>query len=96
MIEFFDLKIYKGKRTEFNPECEVSGEGEEWAKYSRLSFPGFDGSIKLSLEDVWHHVINNQIESHQQQVEGLESIVKFGDVMQLKEIYTVVIRASFK
>lgn len=96
MISQFELKIYKGSRTEGETEYEAAGEGDEWSKYSRISFSGFDGSIKLSLEDFWQFAIENKLEAYQRQLEGYESIVKFGDVMQLKEQYTAVLKAKYK
>lgn len=91
----FNLKLYQGKKPGDEPDYEATGEGEEWTNYTSLKFPGFDGSVVISLEDFWHYVLSKNLNSHQQLLEGRETIVKFGNVTQLKEYYTAIVEIEY-
>ena len=95
MIKSFELNIYRGQTVTDTPEYSVIGAGDDWANHTRLKFPGFDGSISLSLEDFWLNVLNNKTESCVQLLEGYETIIKYGDTMQLKEPFMVELKAQF-
>lgn len=94
-VESFVLRLYRGRAATGDPELSVSGNGEEWKDYLRVRVPGFDGAVSVSLENFWSAVLGQRLESAESEVTGLETIVKFGGTMQLKETFTAVIEVAY-
>lgn len=88
-IKQFKLDVYRGKEVNNTPENSYSGVGHDWMSYRCIYLQGFDGRITLNLELFWKKVIANKLKTFSQTLLGYETIVKFGDTMQLKEAFTV-------
>lgn len=84
------------KRTvgEVGAEYERTGSGKDWQQCMRLSFEGFNNSRILSLDDIWRDLIENKKTKFTGEVLALETIVKFGDTMQLETPYKVQIKVT--
>ena len=95
MLTKFHLVLHRGKSASGPAELDVHGVGDERLAYSVVRRPGFDGSITVRLEDAWRRVIEGRLPRLAAPVTGLETIVKFGKTMQLRESFTVVIEAEF-
>ncbi len=94
-VKSFELRLYRGRNTDGEPEFSVSGSGDEWENYQRVRVPGFDGSVSISLEGFWAAVLEQQLHDATAEVTGYETIVKFGDTQQLKEDFTVVVQVAY-
>jgi len=94
-VKSFELEIFNGRHAEGEPEHHYSGENDEWLDYLHIKTPGFDGVISLSLEAIWRTAIEQQKTSFIAPVTGYETIVKFGDTMQMKSSFTVKLLISY-
>ncbi len=91
----FLLSVYKGGQATGEAEWTAQGANDDWQHMSALRLPGFDGRVHLALSDFWQAAIADGSPRFEQQVEGLETIVKLGDTMQLRSRYTVVLEATY-
>lgn len=91
----FVLTAYEGSRTSGEAVWEEKGTGDDWQKLDALRLPGFDGRVHLSLSDFWSAALADGGPRFEQQIEGLETIVKFGNTQQLRTLYTVVLEAGY-
>lgn len=56
---------------------------------------GYSRAIAVDLVPHWEAVLKDGLADYRADVTTFETIEKFGDTMQLKETYTVVIRVEF-
>lgn len=91
----FVLAAYEGSKTSGEAVWEEKGAGDDWQKFDALRLPGFDGRVHLSLSDFWPAALADRRSRFEQQIEGLETIVKFGNAQQLRTLYTVVLEAKY-
>ncbi len=70
---------------------EYDGAGQH---KSTLSVPFDDESYTLRIDTVWADLLQGDEVRIEQQVEGLCTIVKFGDTMRLREPFRVVIEVD--
>ena len=94
-VKSFDIEIFSGSLAEGESEHHYSGENDEWLDYLNIKSPGFDGVISISLEGVWRTAIEQQKTNYTAPVTGYETIVKFGDTMQMKSSFTVKLLISY-
>lgn len=91
----FLLNIYAGRNATEEALWQEQGKGADWQKLDAIRLPGFDGRVHLPLVGFWAAALAARQPRFEQQVEGLETIVKFGDTMQLRTVYTAVLEAQF-
>lgn len=71
------------------------GVGDEWQTRSTLSVFYDDESFTVSLDDMWLALLNSPgLDRVEREVTGLCTIVKWGNTMQLKREFRVVIQLS--
>ena len=93
----FKIDIYREKSTDCDPIESHSGQLQEWERYRQLKVrDGFDGAVTLHLGDCWNTILNNKLSSYTQTVTAKETIIKFGDTMQLTHNFTVVVNTVFQ
>lgn len=73
---------------------EHEGIGDEWEVYSTLRIPFSDESYTVRIETVWVDLLEGQSDRIEKEVDGLCTIFKFGDTMQLREPFRVVIEIN--
>ena len=88
-IGSFRVSVYQGKSAEAVREYE--GVGAEWKLRSSLSIPADDESYTVRIDTVWVDLLRGNEERTEQEVDGLCTIVKFGDTLQLRKPFRVVI-----
>lgn len=88
----FCLIVIAGNSSEAAAVCE--GDLDDWKRYEQLKMPGFDGSYSLSLSGLWAEFFENGHVPVEHVVTGYETIVKFGDTMQLKQDFRVTIELA--
>ena len=91
MNKRFQLKIFRDKKVADEPEATYTGSMDELTAYQVLKLAGFDGRITLRLDDFWNKVIEEGLSEYIATLTGYETIIKFGNTMQLKELFTVVV-----
>ena len=91
-IGSFRVSIYHRSSTE--SVNEFHGVGAEWQLKSMLSVPFDDESYTVRIDTVWADLLQRDEDRVEQEVEGLCTIVKFGDTMQLREPFRVVIEVG--
>lgn len=91
----FSVEV-SSKRTVGNvgKEYGITGTGTDWLDCMTLSFEGFNDSRILSLDDIWRDLIENKKAKFSGEVLARETIVKFGDNVQLEIPYKVEIRIT--
>ena len=91
-IGSFRVSIYH----RISPESvrEYRGAGAEWQLKSTLSVPIDDESYTVRVDTVWVDLLQGDQDRIEREVEGLCTIIKFGDTMQLREPFRVVIEVS--
>lgn len=92
----FVLTVFEGSRTSGEATWEEEGTGADWQKLEALRLPGFDGRVHLPLSGFWPAAFADCSPRFEQQIEGLETIVKFGNTQQLRTLYTVVFEATYE
>lgn len=88
----FRLTVFEGSNTEAAAVYE--NELRDWGKYERLRLPGFDGSYSLSLSGLWAAFFANEQMPIEHTLTGYETIVKFGNTMQLKQDFRVTVELA--
>jgi hypothetical protein len=63
----------------------------QWQRYEELEMPGFSGTSCLDLSSLWRNFFDSDFRRSESTVIGYETIVKFGDVIQLKTNLVIVI-----
>ena len=91
MSKRFQLKVFRGKKVIEEPETTYSGCMDELTAYQVLKLAGFDGRITLRLDEFWNKVIQEDLVAYTTTLTGYETIIKFGNTMQLKEPFTVAV-----
>lgn len=91
----FLLSVYEGSHSSGEALWTEEGKTGDWQKLDALSLPGFDGRVHLPLGDFWLAALATPVARFEEQIEGLETIVKFGDTQQLRTRYTVVLEAEY-
>ncbi|MBQ0756994.1 MAG: hypothetical protein KBT66_02790 [Amphritea sp.] len=94
-LDHFKARIFTGSRTTGEPETDFSGNGEQWQDYRTIKLPGFDGSQTLNLDDFWLEVFTHQGSKVTAQLTGLETISKYSNTQQLKELFTIVASLTY-
>lgn len=92
----FVLTVDEGRRNSGEAVWQEEGTGNDWQKLDALRLPGFDGRVHLSLSGFWSAALANRSVRFEQQIEGLETIMKFGNTQQLRTLYTVVLDATYE
>ena len=93
LIGSFRVSIYHRSSTE--PVREFDGVGaDQWQRQPTLSVPFNDESYTVRIDTVWADFLQTDEDRLEQEVEGLCTIVKFGDTMQLREPFRVVIEVG--
>ncbi|MEH6502824.1 MAG: hypothetical protein V7682_02860 [Cycloclasticus sp.] len=95
VVKSFLVEVFNGKKMDAEPEYTFQGENDEWLEYQNLRLQGFDGSISIQLENIWREVLNQQKSYFIAPVVGYETIIKFGNTMQIKTPFTVKISISY-
>lgn len=90
------LSIYDGSTAAGEPLRIEQGQGDDWQQLTVMSLYGFSGSATLKLHEFWQAALTAASPRFEQQVEGLETIVKFGNTMQLRPEYTLVLEAEYE
>ena len=90
--ERFRLTVFEGNSTEAAAVHE--DETGSWGQYERLRLPGFDGSYSLSLSGLWAAFFESGQTRVEQTLTGYETIVKFGNTMQLKQEFRVTVELA--
>ena len=91
-IGYFRVNIYHRGSTD--SIHEHVGAGAEWQLESTLRIPIADESYTVRIDTVWAKLLQGDEDRIEQEVEGLCTIVKFGDTMQLRERFRVVIELN--
>lgn len=73
---------------------EHVGTGDEWQLRPTLSVPFRDESYTVRVDAAWVELFQGTADRVEQEVEGLCTIIKFGDTMQLREPFRVVIEIN--
>jgi len=92
----FTLTIYEGSNSNSEPVIVYDGVADDWLSYCTVHPRGFDQSYTLRLDGYWENVLTNQLTEYTETLIGYETIVKFGNTMQLKQPFTVHIVCSFE
>lgn len=90
--ERFRLTVFQGNSTDAADVHE--DDVGNWGHYERLRLPGFDGSYSLSLSGLWAAYFENGQTRIEQTLTGYETIVKFGNTMQLKQNFRVIVEPA--
>ena len=91
-IGSFQVSIYH--RSSIEALAEYVGMGPEWRLQPVLRAPVGDLSYSVRVDTVWVDLLNSFQDRIEQEVEGLSTIIKFGDTLQLQETFRVVIHAN--
>jgi hypothetical protein len=91
-IGSFRVSVYHRNSTDVVREFE--GVGAEWQLRSTLSIPTDDESFAVRIDTVWADLLQGDEDRIEREVEGLCTIVKFGDTMQLRKPFRVVIEIN--
>lgn len=91
-IGSFRVSIFPRSSTDSIREHE--GTGDEWKLESTLSVPFYDESYTVRIDTVWVDLLEGHGDRIEQQVDGLCTIIKFGDTMQLRVPFRVVIEIN--
>lgn len=91
-IGSFRVSIYHGNSTD--SIRQYVGTGAEWQLESTLSVPFYDESYTVRIDTVWVDLLKGDENRIEQEVDGLCTIIKFGDTMQLREPFRVVIEVN--
>ena len=91
-IGSFPLCLYHHSSTESLRVYE--GVGAEWLFQSKLSVPIHDVSYTVRIDTVFVDLLRGNESRIEQKVEGLCTIIKFGDKLQLREPFRVVIEVD--
>lgn len=67
------------------------GTGAEWQLRPTLSVPYRDESYTVRIDTIWAELLQGKEDRIEKEVDGLCTIIKFGDTMQLREPFRVVI-----
>lgn len=92
-IGAFRLQVYHGNA--MAPVAEHVGTGDEWRLKPVLSVPVGDQSYSVRVDGLWSELLQGSSQDRiEQQIEGLCTIVKFGDTVQLREPFRVVVEVN--
>jgi hypothetical protein len=91
-IGSFRLRLYHHSSTESVREYE--GVGAEWHLQSTLSVSIYDVSYTVRINTVFVDLLRANESRIEQKVEGLCTVRKFGDWLQLREPFRVVIEVD--
>ena len=91
-IGAFRVNVYHHSSTD--PVAEYVGTGAEWRLKSVLRAPIGEYSYSVSVDSVWVELLQGQQNHIEEEVEGLCTIIKFGDTMQLREPFRVVVEIN--
>ena len=91
-IGSFRVSVYFRNATKSVREYE--GVGAEWQLRSTLSVPTDDESYTVRIDTIWVELLQGDADRIEQEVEGLCTIIKFGDTMQLRKPLRVVIEVN--
>jgi len=96
VIKSFLVEIFSGSSIEGEAEYTCHGINDEWLDYQLVKLPGFDGVITVSLENVWQQALKGNESCYIVPVIGYETIIKFGDTMQMKSHFTVKLSLIYR
>jgi len=65
------------------------GSSDDWQKCSTVHPGGFDESYTLRLDDYWGNILTKQLTEYTETLTGYETIIKYGNTMQLTHPFTV-------
>jgi hypothetical protein len=91
-IGSFRVNVYH--RSSADPVADFVGTGDEWRLRSSLRTPIIDETYTVRVDGVWSDLLQGDQDRIEQDIEGLATIVKFGDTMQLREPFRVVIEIN--
>ena len=91
-IGSFHLCLYHHSSTESVREFE--GIGTEWLLQPTLSVPIYDESYTVRIDTVFVDLLRGRESRIEQKVDGLCSVRKFGDWLQLREQFRIVIEVD--
>jgi len=94
--ETFVLTIYDGKNGDGEPVLVYEGSADDWSNCFIVHPSGFDGNYTLRLEDYLQHVVAKQLAEYSETLTGYETIIKYGNTMQIKHPFTVHTVCTFK
>ncbi len=95
-LKKFKLTLYAGDNIDGEAVDEYQGAGEQWVNYQQLKLPGFDGSQTLNLQDFWLNVANTKPLAITTRIYGIETIVKWSNTHQIKNVFTLVAELSYE
>jgi hypothetical protein len=91
-IGSFRVNVYH--RSSADPVAQYVGTGDEWRLRSSLRTPIVDETYTVRVDGVWSDLLQGDQDRIEQDVEGLATIVKFSNTMQLREPFRVVIEIN--
>ena len=91
-IGSFRVSVYH--RSSPDPLNGYADTGDEWMLKPVVSVAIFDQSYSVRVSTVWADLLAGTSNRIEQDVEGLCTIVKFGDTMQLRDSCRVVIEIN--
>ena len=88
----FRVSIFLGSSKE--SLNEYVGVGEEWRDFDIIKARHVDESYSVHVDTVWVHLLRGSDLRIEEEVVGLCTIIKWGNTLQLKEAFRVVIETE--
>ena len=76
------------------PLREYNGTGAEWQLKPVLTVPVGEYSYSVRIDGLWVELLRGSETRLEREVDGLCTIIKFGDTLQLREPFRVVIEVE--
>ena len=86
------MSVFRGNLNESIRQYE--GTGAEWKLQPNLSTPFYDESYSVGVTNAWIELLERGVDRYEEDVEGFCTIIKFGDTMQLRETFLVLIETD--
>jgi hypothetical protein len=76
------------------PEWRASGT-DDWERAAEAHPPGFETTCSIDLRPVWQEVLGKALRHYDGTATSYESFVKFGQVMEQRQSFRVVIDVDY-
>ena len=86
----YTLRLYSRLEGQ-TPVLEAEATATSWHGYVHVRAPGFDGAVSVDLGECWRRALAMDGGRFEGEATGLETNVKFGRTVQLRERFRVVI-----
>ena len=87
----YRLRVFH--RSEREALADLEGRGEQWRDWAVVRVRALDDRFTLRLEGVWAALLEGGGGPLDVELEGLCTVVKFGDTLQLRETFRVLAEA---